>query len=81
MFILLPVGFWIQCDGCYIGGLGAGMERGGGGHVTGLWVRRPVGVLLPWAVIAVAAPWPMVTQPPLAARALTHVNVTASYLL
>ena len=54
---------------------------GGGGLVTGLWVGRPVGVLLPWAVIAVAAPWPMVTQPPLAARALTHVNVTASYLL
>ena len=74
------MGFWIQCDGCYIGGLGAGMA-GGGGLVTGLWVRRPVGVLLPWAVIAVAAPWPMVTQPPLAARALTHVNVTASYLL
>ena len=81
MFILLPVGFWIQCDGCYIGGLGAGMGRGGAGLVTGLWVGRPVGVLLPWAVIAVAAPWPMVTQPPLAARALTHVNVTASYLL
>ena len=79
MFILLPVGFWIQCDGCYIGGLGARM--GGGELVTGLWVGRPVGVLLPWAVIAVAAPWPMVTQPPLAARALTHVNVTASYLL
>ena len=76
MFILLPVGFWIQCDGCYIGGLGARM-----GLVTGLWVGRPVGVLLPWAVIAVAAPWPMVTQPPLATRALTHVNVTASYLL
>ena len=80
------MGFWIQCDGCYIGGLGgglgAGMAGGGGGLlVTGLWVRRPVGVLLPWAVIAVAAPWPMVTQPPLAARALTHVNVTASYLL
>ena len=49
--------------------------------MTGLWVGRPVGVLLPWAVIAVAAPWPMVTQPPLATRALTHVNVTASYLL
>ena len=74
------MGFWIQCDGCYIGGLGAGMGSGGG-LVTGLWVGRPVGVLLPWAVIAVAAPWPMVTQPPLAARALTHVNVTASYLL
>ena len=72
------MGFWIQCDGCYIGGLGAGR---GGELVTGLWVGRPVGVLLPWAVIAVAAPWPMVTQPPLAARALTHVNVTASYLL
>ena len=81
MFILLPVGFWIQCDGCYIGGLGAAMGGGGGELVTGLWVGKPVGVLLPWAVIAVAAPWPMVTQPPLAARALTHVNVTASYLL
>ena len=31
--------------------------------MTGLWVGRPVGVLLPWAVIAVAAPWPMVTHP------------------
>ena len=80
------LGGWIQCDGCYIGGLGGGLGAGmaGGGDwglVTGLWVCRPVGVLLPWAVIAVAAPWPMVTQPPLAARALTHVNVTASYLL
>ena len=61
---------------------GTGRGDGGGGElVTGLGVGRPVGVLLPWAVIAVAAPWPMVTQPPLAARALTHVNVTASYLL
>ena len=62
-------------------GRGDGEGGGGVGLVTGLWVGRPVGVLLPWAVIAVAAPWPMVTQPPLAARALTHVNVTASYLL
>ena len=58
-----------------------GWARGVGGLVAGLWVGRPVGVLLSWAVIAVAAPWPMVTQPPLAARALTHVNVTACYLL
>ena len=66
--------------GAILGGWARGWG-GGGGLVTGLWVGRPVGVLLPWAVIAVAAPWPMVTQPPLAARALTHVNVTASYLL
>ena len=24
LFILLPVGFWIQCDESYIGGMGAG---------------------------------------------------------
>ena len=34
------------------------------------WVGRPVGVLPPWGVIAVAAPWPMGTQPPLATQAL-----------
>ena len=40
-FILLPLGFWPQCDGCYSGGLGAG------GLVAGLRVGRPVGVLPP----------------------------------
>ena len=64
---------------CYIGEMGAG--GGGGELVPGLWVSRPVSILLPRTVIAVAAPWPMVTQPPLAARPLTHVNVTACYLL
>ena len=38
------VGRWAQ-------GLG-----GGGGLVAGLRIGRPVGVLLPWGVIAVAAP-------------------------
>ena len=50
LFILLPLGFWPQCDGCYSGGLGVG------GLVAGLQIGRPVGVLPPWGVIAVAAP-------------------------
>ena len=54
--------------------MGAGRGRGGGGGGVELvaWLRvgRPVGVLSPWGVIAVAAPWPMGTQPPLATRAL-----------
>ena len=41
-----------------------------GGLVAGLRVGRPVGVLPPWGLIAVAAPWPMGTQPPLATQAL-----------
>ena len=64
LFILLPLGFWPQCDGCYSGGLGAGVL------VAGLRVGRPVGVLRPLGCIAVAAPWPMGTQPPLATQAL-----------
>ena len=28
LFILRPLGFWPQCDGCYSGGLGAGGARG-----------------------------------------------------
>ena len=39
--------------------------------MAGLQVGRPVGVLLPWGVIAVAVPWPMGTQPPLATQAST----------
>ena len=44
------------------------------------WVQvgRPVGVLPPWGVIMVAAPWPMGTQPPLATQAL---NTIKSYLM
>ena len=61
LFILLPLGFWPQCDG-------------GGWLVAGLRVCRPVGVLPPWAVIVVAAPWPIGTQPPLATLALKSVN-------
>ena len=38
--------------------------------MLGLLVGKPVGVLPPWGVIAVAASWPMGTQPPLATRAL-----------
>ena len=38
--------------------------------MAGLRVGRPVGFLPPWGVIAVAAPWPMGTQPPLATQAL-----------
>ena len=43
---------------------------GRGELLAGLWVGRPVGVLPPWDVIAVAAPLPMGTQPPLATRTL-----------
>ena len=31
-----------------------------------------MGILLPWGVIAVAAPWPVGTQPPLETEALIH---------
>ena len=62
LFIFLPLGFWSQCDGCF---------SGGGGLVAGLPVGRPVGVLPPWGIIAVAAPWPRGTQPLLAIQALT----------
>ena len=51
-----------------VGGLGT--AGGVGELVSGLWVGRPVGVLSFWDVIAVAAPWPMGTQPPLATQAL-----------
>ena len=49
---LLPLGFWLQCDGCYSGGLGAG------GLVAGLRVGRPVGVLPPWGVLRLQPPGP-----------------------
>ena len=52
LFILLPLGFWPQCDGCYSGGLGAG------GLVAGLRVGRPVGVLPPWGVLRLQPPGP-----------------------
>ena len=51
-FILLPLGIWPQCDGCYSGGLGAG------GLVAGLRVGRPVGFLLPWGVLRLQPPGP-----------------------
>ena len=41
--------------------------------MAGLRVGRPVSVLPPWGVIAVAAPWPMGTQLPLATQALTTI--------
>ena len=43
LFILLSLGFWPQCDGCYSGGLGA---RGlvAGLRVVGLWVFFRLGV-------------------------------------
>ena len=37
-----------------------------------LRVGRPVGVRPPWGVIAVTAPWPLGTQPPLAMPALKN---------
>ena len=55
-----------------------GEGGGGGGLVAGVRVGRPVGVLPPWAVIAVAAPWPMGTQPPLATQALNCESFFAS---
>ena len=49
-------------------------RRGGGWLlVAGLWVGRSVGVLLPWGVIAVATPWSLGTQPPLAMWALRSI--------
>ena len=63
LFILLPLGFWPQCDGCYSGGLDVGR-----GLVAGLRVGRPVGVL--------PATWPMGTQTPLATQALTMIIYT-----
>ena len=65
--------YLIQTLGRWSGGLGPR----GLGLVAGLQVGRPVGVFPPWGVIAVAAPWPMGTQPPLAKRAL---NTIKSYL-
>ena len=54
------------------GAVVGGWARGRGGRlVAGLRVGRPVGVLPPWGVIAVAAPWPMGTQPPFATQALS----------
>ena len=43
LFILLPLGFWPQCDGCYSGGLGAGglVARFG---LVDLWVFFSLGV-------------------------------------
>ena len=52
------------------GGWAWGGGGGCGGLVAGLQVGRPVGALPPWGLIAVAAPWPMGTQPPLATQAL-----------
>ena len=58
--------------GAIVGGRGrGGGGLGAGGLVAGLRAGIPVGVVPPWDVIAVAAPWPMGTQPPLATRALT----------
>ena len=41
--------------------------------MAGLRVGKSVGVLPPLGVIAVAAPWPLGTQPPLAMWALTSI--------
>ena len=51
-FILLPLGFWPQCDGCYSGGWARG------GLMAGLWVGRPVGALSPWGVLRLQLPGP-----------------------
>ena len=79
LFILLPLGFWPQCNVCYSGG-GGGGRWARGGNVAGLRVGRPVGVLPPWGVIAVAVPWPMGTQPPRATRALNSVYHICEFL-
>ena len=52
LFILLPLGFWPQCDRCYSGGLGVE------GLVAGLRVGRPVGARPPWGVLRVQPPGP-----------------------
>ena len=56
----------LSVTGAIVGGWARGL-------VAGLRVGRPVSVLRPWVVIAVAAPWPMGAQPPLATRALSSV--------
>ena len=53
-------------------GVTVGGELGARGLVAEFWVGRPVGVRPPWGVIAVAAPWPLGTQPPLAMPALKN---------
>ena len=41
--------------------------------MAGLQVGKSMGVLPPWGVIAVAAAWPLGTQPPLVMWALTSI--------
>ena len=55
-----------------IGAMGGGGGLGARGLVAELRVGRPVGVRPPWGVIAVTAPWPLGTQPPLAMPALKN---------
>ena len=55
-----------------IGAMGGGGGLGARGLVAELRVGRPVGVRPPWGVIAVTAPWPLGTQPPLAMPALQN---------
>ena len=43
--------------------------------IAGLRVGSPVGVFLPWGMIAVAAPWPLDNQPPRATWVLTMANL------
>ena len=56
--------------------VGGWARRGGRALVAGLRPGRPVGVLPPWGVIAVAAAWPMGTQTPLVTQALTMIIYT-----
>ena len=55
-----------------IGAMGGGGGLGARGLVAELRVGRPVGVRPPWGVIAVTAPWPLGTQPPLAMPTLKN---------
>ena len=75
LFILLPLGFWPPCDGCYSGGLGAGGGGWGARCQVAGWQASGCSSALGCNIIAVEAPWPMGTQPPLATQALIYENV------
>ena len=55
LFILLPLGVWPQCDGCYSGGLGTGGSWLGCGLV-GLWVFFRLGVYCSCSPLAYGHP-------------------------
>ena len=69
LFILLPLGFWPQCDGCYSGGLCVG---GAGGWVADWWACGSSSALGCDCGCSPLCSWPMGTQPPLVTWALMY---------